>query len=59
VLIYFRIGGRIWTGHFGSNGGDLVELGANWIHGGVSSNSFFNLTNRLALLPGKLIHLER
>ena len=55
----FRIGGRVLTSRFGSQGGDIVEEGANWIHGGCGANSFFNLANQLGMLPGKLIQLDR
>ncbi|GAB6025499.1 hypothetical protein CHUAL_011238 [Chamberlinius hualienensis] len=36
-----RIGGRIQTVSFGSAAENIVELGANWIHGGTISNPFF------------------
>ncbi len=55
---YYRVdcrwGGRVRTERFGSS---VVEIGANWIHGGTYSNPVFNLANRrrreLLLLNGE------
>ena len=48
------------TEKFGSS---LVEIGANWIHGGCVANPVFNLANRrrknLLLLDGKVHRMTR
>ena len=52
----FRWGGRVKTIPFGKS---LVELGANWIHGGSYSNPVFNLANQspeLLELDGIRVH---
>ena len=38
------------TAEFGSNPGNLVELGANWIHGASYKNSVFGIAERFNLL---------
>ncbi len=38
-----RLGGRAFTVE---KGGDVLELGAQWIIGGCPANSMFNLCNR-------------
>ena len=48
-------GGRVHTEKFGSS---VIEIGANWIHGGCVANPVFNLANRrrksLLLHDGKV-----
>ncbi|XP_061766254.1 peroxisomal N(1)-acetyl-spermine/spermidine oxidase [Nerophis ophidion] len=47
-----RFGGRIKTGTFGDN---IVEIGANWIHGPSEENPVFLLARQYGLLdPGAL-----
>ena len=51
----YRWGGRVHTEKFGSS---VVEIGANWIHGGCVANPVFNMANRrrksLLLHDGKV-----
>ena len=51
-----RWGGRVHTEKFGSS---VIEIGANWIHGGCVANPVFNLANRrrksLLLHDGKVL----
>jgi len=56
-----RWGGRVRTEKFGQS---LVEMGANWIHGGSLANNVFMLANRgpkelLADENGKIQRLSR
>ncbi|KAJ8248444.1 hypothetical protein GJAV_G00242080 [Gymnothorax javanicus] len=50
-----RCGGRIRTGRIGS---DVVEIGANWIHGPCQENPVFRLACRYGLLDEKSITEE-
>ena len=45
-----RTGGRIHTVQFGRTQKDIVELGANWIHGPALTNSISTLANEAGLL---------
>ena len=49
-MSHFRIGGRIQTVHFGSSSDDIVEFGANWIHGEALNNSVIALACEFGLL---------
>ena len=50
-----RIGGRI---HTIKQGGNPLELGAQWIHGGCPANSVYNLANRFKLLGSEVQRLH-
>ncbi|XP_076315742.1 spermine oxidase-like [Tachypleus tridentatus] len=56
--LHFRYGGRIHTVYFGRQN-SIVELGANWIHGGSPANPVFNLVVQNGLLPGNINYYER
>ena len=45
-----RVGGRINTKQFGNTEKDIVEIGANWIHGPALTNSVSTLANEAGLL---------
>ncbi len=55
----FRIGGRIQTVKFGAKESDIVELGANWIHGANEQNSAYSLVKELGMLPETPVLLNR
>ncbi|KAK6183037.1 hypothetical protein SNE40_010589 [Patella caerulea] len=52
-----RIGGRIHTMAFGKTESDLVDLGAQWIHGEGKENSVYRLAKKYGMLK-PLIRLE-
>ena len=56
----YRWGGRVHTEKFGSS---VVEIGANWIHGGCVANPVFNMANRrrksLLLHDGKVYTVHK
>lgn len=56
-----RIGGRVHTVPFGSHAENIIELGANWIHGGTIANPMFTLGMQHGLIEkdGEIPYLER
>uniref|UniRef100_T1INW1 Amine oxidase domain-containing protein n=1 Tax=Strigamia maritima TaxID=126957 RepID=T1INW1_STRMM len=48
-----RIGGRVKTVNFGAQPECIIELGANWIHGGVPANPLYTLAAEENCLPLK------
>ena len=45
-----RLGGRMQTVHFGNDADSIVEMGANWIHGGSLTNSVYALASDFGLM---------
>ena len=46
-----RVGGRV---HTVQHNGGVLELGAQWLHGGSQSNTLFNFYLRQSLLGGEV-----
>ena len=55
VCLIPRVGGRMYTTEFGHHGDEIIELGANWIHGACATNSVFVLANEHRLLKNSVL----
>ena len=54
-----RIGGRVRTVQLGPTSDKIVDLGATFIDGDSTKNSFFALAKHGGLLPDKLDYHDR
>ena len=48
----------MYTTEFGHHGNEIVELGANWLHGNAGNNSMVALTNEHKLMKDS-VYLDR
>lgn len=55
-LIYFRIGGRIYTEEFGDG---FVNPGANFIHDISKDNSVYNFAKERGLIKKPYLSMDR
>ena len=54
-LLHFRAGGRICTANFGKSCRDIIELGANWIHGAALTNPIISLAAQYGLMKDSVL----